>query len=65
MQRKIGDRVFVTADNYGGMATIIEIREDAGQPASHYKVQTDSGDQMFSQEFWAFDFEISEADDGA
>lgn len=63
--RKIGDRVFVTADNYGGMATIIEIRESTGKPASCYKVQTDCGDQMFSQEFWAFDFEISEPIDAA
>lgn len=53
--RKIGDQVFVTADNFGSEAVIIEIRESAGEPASHYKVRTDSGD-----EFWAFDFEISE-----
>lgn len=53
--RQIGDRVFVVADNYGSMATIIDVREDTGAtaPVSHYKVRTDTGD-----EFWAFDFEI-------
>ena len=35
---QIGDRVFVTADNMGGYATIIDTRESAEQPASHYKV---------------------------
>lgn len=53
--RQVGDRVFVTADNFGSEAVIIAIRESAGSPASHYKVRTDAGD-----EFWAFDFEISE-----
>lgn len=54
--RNVGDRVFVTADNYGDLATIIEVRESTGSPPSHYKVRTDAGD-----EFWAFDFELSEA----
>lgn len=54
MTYQIGDRVFVTADNHGSPAVIIEYREGAGLPASHYKVRTDTGD-----EFWAFDFEIS------
>lgn len=53
--RNIGDRVFVTADNYGSLAIIIEVRESDKSPASHYNVRTDTGD-----EFWAFDFEISE-----
>lgn len=53
--RRIGDRVVVTADNYGIAATIIAIRDSCTTPASHYKVRTDSG-----QEFWALDFEISE-----
>ncbi len=59
VERKIGDRVFVTADNFGGPATIVATREDDARtaPASHYKVRTDTG-----QEFWAFDFEISEAE---
>lgn len=57
-QRAIGDRVFVVADNYGSEATIIEIRESDESPPSHYKVQTNEGDQMQSQEFWAFDHEI-------
>lgn len=52
--RKVGDPVFVTADNHGETAVIIETRDSAGSPASHYKVRTASG-----QEFWAFDFEIS------
>lgn len=58
--RKIGDRVFVTADNYGGPATIVATREDDARtaPASHYKVRRDSD----GHEFWAFDFEISEAE---
>lgn len=55
--RKIGDRVFVTADNFGSPAVIIATRESQGAPASHYKVRTDTGD-----EFWAFDFEISDVD---
>jgi hypothetical protein len=54
--RAIGDHVFVTADNYGSPATIIDVRESEGSPASHYKIRTDTGD-----EFWAFDYEISEA----
>lgn len=54
--RKIGDRVFVTADNYGSPAAIIDTRASEGSPASHYKVRTDDG-----QEFWAFDFEVSDA----
>ena len=56
--REIGDQVFVVADNYGSPATIIEIRESEGSPASHYKVRTDTGD-----EFWAYDFEVYEADE--
>lgn len=52
--RQVGDRVFVTADNFGSEATIIETRESTGSPASHYKVQTDT-----NEAFWAFDFEIS------
>ena len=51
--REIGGRVFVVADNYGSYATIIDIRESDGSPASHYKVRTDDGD-----EFWAFDYEV-------
>lgn len=57
MKYQIGDRVFVTADNYGSPAVIIETRESTPDtaPVSHYKVRTDSGD-----EFWAFDFEVSD-----
>lgn len=55
MQYQIGDRVFVTADNYGSYAKIIDTRESTGSPASHYKVRTDTGG-----EFWAFDFETSD-----
>ena len=54
--RQIGDRVSVTADNYGGTATIIEVRESSDQPPSHYKVKMDAD----GQEFWAFDFEVSD-----
>ena len=54
---KVGDRVFVTADNYGTPATIIEIRESTGALASRYKVRPDSG-----SEFWAFDYEVSNAE---
>ena len=57
-QRAIGDRVDVTAGNYGGEATIIDTRpsDNALAPASHYKVRMkDDG-----QEFWAYDYEISE-----
>lgn len=56
--RKVGDKVFVVADNYGSPATIIELRESDESPVSHYKVRTDTGD-----EFWAFDFEIHEAEE--
>jgi hypothetical protein len=57
--RKIGDPVFVTSDNYGSRAIIIAYRESEPDvaPVSHYKVRTDTGD-----EFWAFDFEISDAE---
>jgi hypothetical protein len=55
MTYQIGDKVFVVADNYGSPATIIDTRASDGSPASHYKVRTDTGD-----EFWAFDFEISD-----
>lgn len=60
MNRQIGDRVFVIADNFGSLAVIIDTRESEGSPASHYKVRTDDGD-----EFWTFDYEISEVDDAA
>lgn len=53
--RKVGDKVFVTADNFGSPAVIIETRESTAKPDSHYKVRTDSGDA-----FWAFDFEVSD-----
>ena len=56
--RKIGDRVYVTADNYGGPATIVATRESRVRPLSHYKVRRESD----GHEFWAFDFEISEAE---
>lgn len=49
----IGRAVFVTADNYGSDATVIDNRDSTGSPSSHYKVRTDRGD-----EFWAFDFEV-------
>lgn len=52
-KRKIGDAVFVVADNFGSPAVIIDERECDTPPLSHYKVRTDTGD-----EFWAFDFEI-------
>lgn len=61
MKYKLGDRVFVVADNFGCEATIIEIRESNESPPSHYKVQTNEGDQMQSDEFWAFDFEVHDA----
>jgi hypothetical protein len=54
--RKVGDRVFVTADNMGSPAEIIEVRDSTGSPPSHYKVRTSDG-----QEFWAYDFEVGEA----
>lgn len=53
VERKIGDRVFVVADNFGEAATVIDERDGDSSPPSRYKVRTDSGD-----EFWAFDFEI-------
>jgi len=52
--RKLGDKVFVVADNYGSPAVVIEIRDSDGSPASHYKVRTDT------DEFWTFDYEISD-----
>ncbi len=58
MKYKIGDKVFVVADNYGQNAVIIATRETDILPASHYKVRTADG-----QEFWAFDFEISDTRD--
>ena len=60
-QRIIGDKVFVTVDNCGQNAVIIEIRENETPliaPASHYKVRTVDG-----RAFWAFDFEVSEMKD--
>lgn len=56
--RKIGDRVFVTADNFGCYAVIIATRKSTARPESHYKVRRESD----GREFWAFDFEISEAE---
>jgi hypothetical protein len=58
-ERKVGDKVFVAADNYSSSAVIIDTREDDGAtaPVSHYKVRTEDG-----QEFWAYDFEISDAE---
>jgi hypothetical protein len=54
---QIGDEVFVVADNCGSPATIIDEREPGGSgPSSRYKVRTDEGG-----EFWAYDFEIQEA----
>jgi hypothetical protein len=55
--RKTGDRVFVNSDNIGSAATIIEVREGEAQPASHYRVRLD----IDGQEFWAFDYEVSDA----
>lgn len=57
INRKVGDRVFVTCDNMGSGAVIIEVRESNAQPPSHYKVRLDSD----GQEFWAFDFEVTNA----
>lgn len=57
MMRKVGDRVFVTSDNMGSPATIIEVREGDAQPPSHYRVRLD----IDGQEFWAFDYEVSDA----
>lgn len=56
-KRRTGDRVFVTSDNFGSGAIIIAVRESTTEPASHYKVRLDSD----GQEFWAFDFEVSDA----
>lgn len=56
--RRVGEQVFVVADNFGSKAEIIETRNSIGSPASHYKVRSESGD-----EFWAYDFEISELHD--
>lgn len=53
--RNVGDRVFVTRDNYGMAAKIIEVRDNVAQPPSRYKVRQDDG-----QEFWAFDYEVSD-----
>ncbi len=53
-RRKIGDKVFVTADNYGSECTIVAYRDSDGALASHYKVRS------ATDEFWALDFEISE-----
>ena len=50
----IGKRASVTADNWGGDATIIDYRDTEGSPASYYKVRMDQD----GQEFWAFDFEV-------
>ncbi len=52
MNYNIGDRVFVTADNYGSDAVIVDTRDAEG---SYYKVRTSH------DEFWAYDFEISDA----
>jgi len=57
MERTVGDRVFVSCDNNGSPATIIEARESTAQPPSHYKVRQDSDGQVF----WAFDYEVSDA----
>src|ERR1051325_2823710 len=59
-ERRVGDRVFVTADNYGSPAVIVAARESGGSFASHYKVKADAGEA-----FWAFDFEITDLEDGA
>ena len=56
LERKVGDEVFVVSHNYGQNAVIIKTRPSDGvKPDSHYKVRTEDG-----QEFWAFDFEISD-----
>lgn len=54
-QRKIGDRVLVTADNSGGPATIIGLRDDQVWPPAPYLVRMDTG-----EEFWAFTFEVED-----
>lgn len=53
--RQVNDKVFVVADNFGSEGVIVEVREEGGEPPSHYKVKT------AHDEFWAFDFEISDA----
>ena len=52
----VGDRVFVTSDNMGSEAVVIDMRESDESPRSHYKVRLDTD----GQEFWAFDFELSD-----
>jgi hypothetical protein len=54
--RNVGDKVFVISDNMGMDAEIIDVRESTGLPPSHWKVRTSDG-----QEFWAYDFEVSDA----
>lgn len=54
--RKVGDAVFVSADNMGSPAEIIAVRDSTGSPPSHYKVRTATD----GQEFWAFDFEVGD-----
>lgn len=49
VMRKVGDRVYVLADNYGSEAVIVAIRDSE---TSHYRVKTDH------DEFWAWDFEV-------
>ena len=53
--RAIGDRVYVLADNFGSEAVIVDVRESEH---SHYKVRTEN------DEFWAWDFEVHDADWG-
>lgn len=55
MKYQIGHRVLVSRDNWAWLCTIIGIREDSGQPPSHYEVRTDD-----DETFWAFDFEIDD-----
>jgi hypothetical protein len=54
--RKVGDKVFVVSDNMGMDAEIIDIRESEGSPPARWKVRTSDG-----QEFWAYDFAVSDA----
>lgn len=54
--RKVGDRVSIISEGMGSGAVIIEIRESVIEPHSHYKIRLDSD----GQEFWAFDFEVSD-----
>lgn len=49
--RKVGDRVYVNADNFGSEAVITDVRNS---PNSHYRVKTDH------DEFWAHDFEVTD-----